>query len=160
MKRFFDRAHTRSARDFEPGTNVLVHNVRGQSVPGVVIQRLADRSYLVEFPNGARSLRNRKFLTVLPRTETRPEPSTNVTLLDSGVFPDIRSKDSTRSPVTAPESRPVSPRRVETMPQPPTRQAATPVLVSRPNPCSPPRPSTYVTRGGRRIVPTLRALNR
>jgi transposase InsO family protein len=67
MKSYFDRTASQVARGFVQGDKVLVHNVRGHSAPGTVVQATDNRAYLVEFPNGSRSVRNRRFLTFLPR---------------------------------------------------------------------------------------------
>jgi hypothetical protein len=154
------RAHTHHARNFTQGQDVLVHNVRGQSVPATVVQRLSARTYLVEFHNGTRSLRHQKFLTSIPRKETQaPTTTSNVTLLDPGALPAIRGATGTTPPPAVLATMDQVPAR-SLDPAPPL-QASTvtaQVLVPRQNPCSPARLSTQVTRSGRRIVPTLKAL--
>jgi transposase InsO family protein len=159
MKRFYDRAHTRTARDFTVGQHVLVHNVRGKSVPAVVVQRSDDRTYLVEFPNGARSLRNRKFLTILSRSDTSASTITpNITLLDPGALPTLRNAANNTTSQHVPRATGTA-TTGNLAPAPPQRvRPPDPIMVPRQNPCSPPRPSTYVTRSGRPIVPTLKAL--
>jgi transposase InsO family protein len=57
-----------------PGARVVVHNVRGKSQEASIIEATKDpRTYLVEFDNGARSIRNRRFLTLLPRWQSAPD---------------------------------------------------------------------------------------
>jgi hypothetical protein len=57
-----------------PGVRVLVHNVRGKSQEAPVVESTnTPRTYLVEFDNGARSIRNRRFLMLLPRWQSGPD---------------------------------------------------------------------------------------
>jgi hypothetical protein len=72
----------REHSEVKAGDPVLVHNVRGKAQQGSVVQQTdAPRTYLVEFPNGTRSIRNRRFLTPLPRSQppksgrTSPTPT-------------------------------------------------------------------------------------
>ncbi len=69
---------------FLPNDRVVVHNVRGSTVTGIVIREADEpRAYVVEFASGARSVRNRKFLTLLPRSPPpnagKPSPTTSTT---------------------------------------------------------------------------------
>jgi hypothetical protein len=89
---------------------VLVHNVRGKSQPGTVVQQLpTPRTYLVEFSNGARSICNRYFLTPLPRSPPSKagKPSRmKSTSTSTRTAPDIVS---TRAPSAAPDRTPQGP---------------------------------------------------
>jgi hypothetical protein len=171
MKRYFDRTASRNARDFLDGDRVLVHNVRGHSVPGTIVCAMDDRAYLVEFSNGSRSVRNRRFLTFLPRdgaaaemcpavyqppVRTRLENVADAAGTGRGVT-DIANERTPGGAATRAGSAAVtgSPCAVTSR--------GTPDVVTevpRQNPCSPPRPVIGVTRSGRLIVPTLRGLNR
>jgi transposase InsO family protein len=73
MKKSYDTPGKREHDDLFPGARVLVHNVRGKSQEAVVVEATATpRTYLVEFANGARSIRNCRFLTLLPRWQSSP----------------------------------------------------------------------------------------
>ncbi len=73
----YNRTATREAQSFVIGDRVLVHNVHGKSAEAVVCdQSKALRACLVEFHNGARSYRNRKFLTLLPRLPANKDGKT------------------------------------------------------------------------------------
>jgi hypothetical protein len=50
----YNKMATRAAATFQPGTEVLVHNVRSKTTRAVVVgTRDEPCSYIVEFPNGA-----------------------------------------------------------------------------------------------------------
>jgi hypothetical protein len=164
MKRFYDRTASRTADAFLPGDPVLVHNVRGKSVAGIVASQTGPRTYMVEFGNGTRSVRNRKFLTSLPRSQTparTPEPNNEA----PGMPPAIPATRFDTSPGAATRPARVSPTAQNDAPPEPTpRSPATlpaPAVrwIPRQNPMSPPRPSTTTTRSGRAVVPTLRGMN-
>jgi hypothetical protein len=53
-------------REFLPGDSILLHNVCGATV---VSKASEPRAYIVEFMSGARSVRNRIFLTPIPRSQ-------------------------------------------------------------------------------------------
>jgi transposase InsO family protein len=73
MKNAYDTPGKREHVDLFPGARVLVHNVRGKSQEAVVVHATSTpRTYLVEFSNGSRSIRNRRFLTLLPRWQSSP----------------------------------------------------------------------------------------
>ncbi len=181
MKRYYDRTCSRTAQDFPAGEHVLVHNVRGRSVPATVVEKRDTRTYLVEFENGSRSVRNRKFLTFLPRHVPVPRSVETRTLMDNGSFPELRrstppaviaaSTGPTGSAVppsaTSPATSPSGARSQAAVPGnqagtvgPPAPSSSSMLgrYLPRQNPCSPPRPSVQVTRSGRLIVPTLRGL--
>jgi transposase InsO family protein len=183
MKMYYDRAHTQLARDFASGEKVMVHNVKGHSVPGTVVQQRDTRTYLVEFDNGSRSIRNRKFLTFLPRNDVVRQPARTPTWTDDGTFPALPGW--TRDPrtgagaatttgaattrdngaVTSPRGRTSAPAPAVAASSPPTPAVPSPasssvsrVLFPRQNPCSPPRPSVQTTRSGRHVIPTLKGM--
>jgi transposase InsO family protein len=178
MKRYYDRTRSQWARDFVCGEKVLVHNVRGKSVPAKVIYKRDERSYLVEFDNGSRSIRNRKFLTFLPRNIVVRQPSATKTLLDPGSLPALQAPtdidgaarnteprieaDQHGSPANASGQAAVTGApEVETPgPRALASSSGSRSFLPRPNPCSPPRPVIYVTRSGRPVVPTLKGLGK
>jgi hypothetical protein len=154
MKRYYDRTASQPARGFKTKTPVLVHNVRGKALTAVVISQTGPQTYIVEFPNGARSVCNRNFLTPLPRS-THASTKTRPTIEE--YLPAIPTPwTSVASPparvVGVPVTRSVVAAR-------PAAASAAVQWIPRQNPMSPPRPSTVTTRSGRAVVPTLRGLN-
>jgi hypothetical protein len=74
MKSAYDTAGKIEHDTLFPGARVLVHNVRGKSQEAVVVEATnTPRTYLVEFNNGARSIRNRRFISLLPRWQPGPD---------------------------------------------------------------------------------------
>jgi hypothetical protein len=74
MKTAYDTAGKVEHDALFPGARVLVHNVRGKSQEASIVEATnTPRTYLVEFSNGARSIRNRRFLTLLPRWQPGPD---------------------------------------------------------------------------------------
>ncbi len=174
MRRYYDRTASQVVDDFVCNASVLVHNVCGKSFPATVVGQTGPRTYLVEFENGARSVRNRKFLMSLPRL-SQLEQTTVQRTMDVSRFPPaipeprpgqetlLQRLDS--APSTAPTSAPTMAPRANSPPtaapaitRPPT-SGTTVLWVPRQNPMLPPRPSTTTTRSGRVVVPTLRGLN-
>ncbi len=87
MKQYYDRTASQVADDFVRNASVLVHNIRGKSIPATVVDQTGPRTYLVEFENGACSVLNRKFLfTSLPRLSRLERPTVQRTL-DVSRFP-------------------------------------------------------------------------
>jgi transposase InsO family protein len=126
----------RSPPTFLIGDRVLVHNVRGNTLQGLVVGNATEpRSYVVEFPSGARSIRNRKFMTLLPRS----------------VPPNAgRVSQTTTTPLQLPSSSPSpAPRPAPTDPQTTALQAR-PATPAPSPPSSSPRtwlPSVTASRG-------------
>jgi transposase InsO family protein len=94
-------------RDFLPGDKVLVHNVRGSSQTAVVVSLASEpRAYIVEFPSGARSVRNRIFLTPIPRSLTRnagnPSPTTTSTSTSLPARPEPPSRPPLSPKISTP----------------------------------------------------------
>jgi hypothetical protein len=177
-------------RDFCPGDRVVVHNVRGSSMPATVI-RTGDkpRSYLVEFDNGTRSVRNRIFVTPLPRSpplsvgSRSPPPMTTTTSpppRPQGTPPVPHPVNSTPSP-SPPLGREPLPRRP--LPQPasvllpaPEPSSSTPALPTPPAarllplssvppvrpsaPASRPPAPAITTRAGRPVRPRWKLWDR
>ncbi len=119
-------------RDFVPGESVLVHNVRGAKLPATIVQAGSEpRSYLVEFPSGTRSIRNRIFLTPLPRSPPRSVGNESPP-----------TKTTTASPPAT--TGPACPQAVTTDPAGPRLQSSTPspspLLVKVPRLPPPSRP--------------------
>jgi hypothetical protein len=174
MKYYFDRTASRVANDFFDGDGVLVHNVRGRSVPGTIVRAMDSRAYLVEFSNGSRSVRNRRFLTFLPRdgatNDTCPavyRHQTDRERTQAGVADDATGTSAGGTATDAERetggtlARPGNVAATES----PAATASQGLLrigseVPRQNPCSPPRPVVGVTRSGRPIVPTLKGMGR
>jgi transposase InsO family protein len=141
---------SRSPPTFIPGDRVLVHNVRGHSLQGVVIHDAHEpRSYVVEFPSGARSVRNRKFLTLLPRSAPpnagKPCPTT--------MTPRPPSPSQFPAPMPAPPT-PLSPSSTpRTLPPSATvSRASQPLPTPTRSPSLAPRPSSPVLEPLRKYV--------
>jgi hypothetical protein len=164
MKRYYDRTASRANDGFQQVESVLVHNVRGKSIPAAVVGQTSQQTYLVEFQNGARSVRNRKFLTHLPRSATTDTRNQDKEAINTGNFPPaiptpVRITEHPRATTAAvplPASRP-APISAPLAATPATNNTVR--WIPRQNPMSPPRPSTVTTRSGRAVVPMLRSLN-
>ncbi len=150
---------------FLPGDRVVVHNVRGSKVTAVVIREADEpRAYVVEFASGARSVRNRKFLTLLPRslppnagkpsptmTTTRPSPSPSPSLAQTPLLTPSPSRQSSnpktlQQPATALPATP-RPSQLTSSPSPVPKQS---LLVPRPpTPRSSPQPPPSSVRPSR-----------
>lgn len=170
MKHYFDRTALGVARDFGEGDKVLVHNVRGRSVPGTVVGATDGRTYLVEFHNWSHSIRNRRFLTFLPSRDEAPNDMCPAVYQPPGANAAARIDPAAvaATPTDAEAStsalvRPGSSLDTETSPTTTAPRATGPVpgtVVPRQNPSSPPQPVIGTTQSGRPVVPTLKGLGR
>ncbi len=104
MRRYYDRTASQVVDDFVRNALVLVHNVCGKSVLATVVGQTGPRTYLVEFENGARSVRNRKFLTSLPRL-SRLERTTVQRTTDVSGFPPAIPQPRPENTVTTTRQR-------------------------------------------------------
>jgi hypothetical protein len=168
MKSYFDRTASQVAQGFVEGDKVLVHNVQGSSAPGIVVRATDNRAYQVEFPNRSRSVRNRRFLTFIPRdTATddmcpvvyQPRMEPVATSRTGPAAAAATRDDATRTLASIPAVSGNDSARTGT-PMQQAERLAIGTEVPRPNPCSPPRPVITTTRSGCPIVPTLKGMGR
>jgi transposase InsO family protein len=109
MKAQYNPCATRTANDYQQGDRILVHNVCGITAQATVVEQTDRRTYLVEYQNGSRSIRNRRFLTFIPSSSnsglpTAPRPRSDTTTPggSSTAAPEVVDSRSPRLVKTSP----------------------------------------------------------